>query len=373
MANGQVVINSGTQTNIASDLVGTVYYQTIKLDFGTAGVSNPFTGTIPQISNLAGGTITSDTIVGGTLNAGTFTVSGGTVTQINTIGTLPNIPGGSIVITSLPNIPGGTFNLGTVTLTALPNVPNGTLNLIGTVNTIGTFPNLPGGTVNLVTTVTNLSNGTIQNSGTVTGVGSISSLGSLGMLTAGTISMLNAGTITTLPNIPGGTINILAGGTLGILTNGTISSSGTTTGVGSVSNIGSLAVLNAGTINSGTFQINQIPTSKVTNFGTVGTAGAGTSFGTIQGTVGGGTEILLSDWSIVVLAGTPTVSLGWGTSSLPFQGTGLIDGGAFSPGGGIAKSVENSNHSGTNGIIVYGITAGTALFKVAYQVIATTV
>ena len=63
MAGTSVLINQGTQTAIANDSVGGTMYQTIKLDMGTTGVSNPFAGTI--------------------LN-------------VNQIGTLPNIPGGTI-------------------------------------------------------------------------------------------------------------------------------------------------------------------------------------------------------------------------------------------------------------------------------------
>ena len=180
-------------------------------------------------------------------------------------------------------------------------------------------------------------------------------IGNVGMLNAGTVSMLNAGTITTL-----GTM-----GTLGLLINGTLASSGTTTGVGTVSNIG--------TLNIGTVQISQTPTIKTTAYGTLGTAGAGTTFGTIQGTVGSGTEIIITGWSVVAISGTPTVSLAFGTAALPIQGTGVLMGGAFPAGGGIAQEVDNAINSGTNGLLIYGITSGTAFFTANYQTVATTV
>lgn len=57
-----VTITEGTQSGIATDQVGTVHYQGIKLDMGTAGVSNPFKGTIPEVSVLAKGTIGAGTV-----------------------------------------------------------------------------------------------------------------------------------------------------------------------------------------------------------------------------------------------------------------------------------------------------------------------
>lgn len=42
---GNVLINQGTQTSVATDAVGTVNYQIVKLDFGTAGTTSLFGGT----------------------------------------------------------------------------------------------------------------------------------------------------------------------------------------------------------------------------------------------------------------------------------------------------------------------------------------
>lgn len=87
MAN--VLINQGTQTAVAVDTVGTVNYQAIKLDMGTAGVSNPFSGTIPTVTNLAGGSIvvTNGTISHGTIDSGTIKLDGRTSRNILSYGT----------------------------------------------------------------------------------------------------------------------------------------------------------------------------------------------------------------------------------------------------------------------------------------------
>ena len=67
MAN--VLINQGTQTAIAVDTVGTLNYQAIKLDMGTVGASNPFSGTLPMLS---AGTISK-------LEQGSINVTAGTI------------------------------------------------------------------------------------------------------------------------------------------------------------------------------------------------------------------------------------------------------------------------------------------------------
>lgn len=54
-----LVVNEGTQTAIAVDTVGTLEYGVVKIDMGTAGASNPFSGTLPELTNLVGGTISS--------------------------------------------------------------------------------------------------------------------------------------------------------------------------------------------------------------------------------------------------------------------------------------------------------------------------
>jgi hypothetical protein len=76
-----VNINQGTQTNLATDVIGTVNYGIIKLDRGAAGVSSLFTGTIDAVTALAKGTISAGTINNGTINTGT--VNTGTVDVIS--------------------------------------------------------------------------------------------------------------------------------------------------------------------------------------------------------------------------------------------------------------------------------------------------
>jgi hypothetical protein len=99
MAN--IVVNQGTQTAVATDTVGTIEYQKIKLDVGATGASSPFTGTLAAVTNLAGGTVTAvnNLVKGtvtrveggtiqtnqltGTINVGTFVNNGGTVISDN--------------------------------------------------------------------------------------------------------------------------------------------------------------------------------------------------------------------------------------------------------------------------------------------------
>jgi hypothetical protein len=87
-----VNINEGTQTNIATDPVGTVNYQKIKLDIGAAGVSSLFTGTIPAVSNLATGTLASvANVVKGTITK----IEGGTIGVV-AAGTVTSLTAGTI-------------------------------------------------------------------------------------------------------------------------------------------------------------------------------------------------------------------------------------------------------------------------------------
>ena len=130
MAN--IYINQGTQTQIANDTVGgSIYYQTVKLDIGDTGLTSLFTGTIPQISKLSTGTITS--VQGGTIQ--TNMLSG-------TLNSLPNLPGGSIVVTTgtIASITNGNIVVTNATIGA------GTVNT-STVN----VSTLNAGTVNVAT------------------------------------------------------------------------------------------------------------------------------------------------------------------------------------------------------------------------------
>lgn len=64
MPESSIFITQGSQTPVAVDSIGGTAYQTVKLDMGTIGASNPFSGTLPTINSL--GTLNS-----GTINAGT--------------------------------------------------------------------------------------------------------------------------------------------------------------------------------------------------------------------------------------------------------------------------------------------------------------
>lgn len=111
-----ILINQGTQSGIAVDTVGTVNYQVVKVDMGTLGISNPFSGTLPMlsagtISNLLGGTIKNDgragrnilsygTTFGGTVAiygtlVGSASVGAGTSTWINDL-SIVNSKGGTV-------------------------------------------------------------------------------------------------------------------------------------------------------------------------------------------------------------------------------------------------------------------------------------
>jgi len=376
MSSSSVGINLGSATGIASDLIGTVNYGISKIDISPIGAS-------------------------GTLFNGTVGIS--SIPQIS-IGTIPNIPGGSIVMTNgtIGTVPGiGTIsNLGSLTnIGTLPNLPNGTLGSVlglgtlpgvGTVTNLGSITNigtlgtqtglgsvgglgtLPG--VGVITTVTNLSNGTIQNSGTVTGVGSISNIGSIAAIISGTIQ--NSGTVTgigTITNIGSltniGTIPNIPGGTLGILTNGTLSNSGTTTGVGTITNLGSVTnigqLYNAGTIQAGTIgtigNIGTLPnlpggsivvTSGTINSGTItaGTINTGTfvyTGGTLNliGTLQAGTVV--NNGGSVQISPKPAVNiLTYGTVSSGTIGT-LI----AAPGAGTAINILSFAIDGDAGIL----------------------
>lgn len=66
-------INQGTSAWIASDEVGSVQYQVVKLDVGANGLSSAFTGTvaaITSVANVVSGTLASITnVANGTINA----------------------------------------------------------------------------------------------------------------------------------------------------------------------------------------------------------------------------------------------------------------------------------------------------------------
>lgn len=208
------------------------------------------------------------------------------------------------------------------------------------------------------------------------------SLTNLGMLNAGTISMLNAGTISTLPNIPGGSIVMTAGtqqalGTIGTLGLGTVKVTSGTINVGTVTsnqatgtqNVGTIntGTINTGTINVGTFQINPLPaTNTISHAGTSGTIGIGTLVGTSS--IGVGTALYITRYSILSISGTPEVILAFGSQT---NGNQVVAHGLFPAGAGIAMPINEPHGFGTtNSPLTYQILsgAGTVAWDVDYFV-----
>lgn len=98
-----VLITEGTSTNVATDLVGTTNYQKIKLDYGAAGASALFTGTILGVNS---GTIDSTSQF--PPNPWQANISVGT----STLGTIkPAVSGSAIFITDLVISAGTQTNL----------------------------------------------------------------------------------------------------------------------------------------------------------------------------------------------------------------------------------------------------------------------
>ena len=128
-------------------------------------------------------------------------------------------------------------------------------------------------------------------------------------------------------------------------------------------NIEGTVIVSAGTILAGTLQINPVPTPTMQTFGTLGTAG-GSFFGTISAASGAGTRHFVSDVDIVIDSGTVDVRVLAGTG---IQGTGVLAGGKFPAGGGIAKKIEPVFATGTNSELTYHfVGAGTAFIVVNY-------
>lgn len=141
-----ISITEGTQTTIATDDVSGVQFQKVKLDVGGDGVSSPFTGSLANVGVIH--------------NAGTIAaipqVSVGTIPQVS-VGTLPvlSLDTGTITTGSLSNI--AELHDGTVVVKTIPQISVGTLPTVtlpdpvgSVVMTVGTIADVPGGTVDLV-------------------------------------------------------------------------------------------------------------------------------------------------------------------------------------------------------------------------------
>jgi len=128
-----ITLNEGTQSNIATDKIGSVNYQVIKLDVGAAGASSPFTGTLKELTNIVGGTVTkvnggSIVVTTGTVVFSSGTIAAGTVqpyglrhanyfatiinTTSNNFGTIkPAVAGSAIYVTDMIISVGSATNL----------------------------------------------------------------------------------------------------------------------------------------------------------------------------------------------------------------------------------------------------------------------
>ncbi len=289
----------------------------------------------------------------GTINTQVIAVGYGT---ISTIGTLPTITIGTI----------GTLGLGSVVVNTLPNLPGGSIVVTtGTITSIGTI-----GTLGLGTITGNL--GTIGTVGTLQGLGTLPGVGVITSLTNGSI------------NIPNGTLQALGTmGTLGTLQNqGSLTNLGQLYNAGTVQNqlAGTITALQNGTINKGTMNVgtlSPIPSIAVSTYGTHGTTGV-SIFGTLAGGTGAGagTEIFITSLSLTIpsTGGSQDASIGWGSNGGTFHaGTGLLVRGNFPPGGGIQKQFCPPVNSGTNGqLMLFQAGAGTVDVSVSYFITAST-
>ena len=150
---------------------------------------------------------------------------------------------------------------------------------------------------------------------------------------------LDIGSGTTASNF-GGTITEVANLAKGTITGGTL-----------------------GNLNAGTIQINPVPIPTILTFGTLGTAG-GSFFATVSAASGAGTKHYISGVDIVVQSGTADVRVLAGSA---IQGTGMLAGGFFPPGGGISNQIVPVFATGTNSELLYHfVGAGTALIRVSY-------
>ena len=281
----------------------------------------------------------------------------GTLLKINTIGTLPGLPSGTV---NVGTVNAGTINTGTIN--------TGTINT-GTINT---------GTINLGTvmgntaaggTLPNTSNpfviaGTSAVNGTVFALltdanGRLQVAQQIGTVNTGT---LNAGTINT-GTVNTGTINVatVTAGSI-IVTAGTVSAGTINTGT-----------INAGTINVGTFRLDSRTTQNIVSFGTQ-VAFTGAAAATIVGSasVGAGTSLWLQDVSLFnAQSGLGTFILGFGTTQ---QGTNVLMRAPLgtNAAAGIEKSFAKAVNGGmTNQDLVLSATgAGTVDLTISYFISA---
>lgn len=301
---------AGTNVNI---ITGTIQSSGTTTGVGTITNLGSFTngGTIKEISNIAGGTITTalnsgtiTTIAAGTLNTlgtvGSVTNLGsvtniGTVKEVTLVPTVSNLSAGSIaVITGTiggkaasgaasvanPVLIAGTDAGGTVYAPLISSA--GAVSVTGA--SAGTFNNISTGTqqtLGTVGVVNNIVTGTLATVGTIPGLGTLSNLG----------SFTNGGTIKEITNIAGGTITTtLNSGTITTIAAGTQNTLGT---IGTVLGIG------------GTLQTSGPISIISTNNSTTGTLAANGTYTGVFEDVTSYSEMRVSVW-----ASTPSASDG---------------------------------------------------------------
>lgn len=108
-------VNQGTQTDVYSLTNAGTEIPVIKLDMGAGTALNSFSGTIPEITNIVGGTLSR-------IN--------GTLTEVANVakGTITRVENGTINGTIL----GGTVNAGTVQVNMTPTIIGTSLHTRGT-------------------------------------------------------------------------------------------------------------------------------------------------------------------------------------------------------------------------------------------------
>lgn len=385
MAIENVPINPGTATPIAADLVGTTYYQVMKLDIGGDGSSGgPWDGKVQ----------------GGTINAGTTVISGGSVVlTVGTISSLPNVTlaGGTVQnlnagtitsVTEVANLAKGTItkleggtvglttrvgNLGTLELgTVVMN--SGTLNVGTVVNNGGTVAEITNGTIRVTagTVATNMLSGTL-NLGTVNMTSGTLNVGTV-VNNGGTVAEITNGTIrVSVGTVAAGSIVVTAGTVVA----GTLTNLGTAVGMGTLTNVGQ--VYNAGTLQAGTISNILGGTVKLDgrtgrNILTYGTVFGGTAAGyaTLVGSaaVGVGTSIWVTGYKLMNIgAGTLDALLGFGTV---LNGTSVLDRGSYAVSSGVNANLPHPVNAGmTNQDLVCWIgAAGTTQVTVKYFISA---
>jgi hypothetical protein len=241
----------------------------------------------------------------------------------------------------------------------------------GTVSTLGTLPNIPGGTIGVVSSLS---------AGTITKVEG----GTIGLITrVGNLGTLESGTISSLPNIPGGTLGVvqsISAGTITRVEGGTINAATVVLNSGTINvatiSAGTVVVgigtITHGTIDAGTVRIDARTTQNIITFGTQ-IAATAALVATIVGSasVGAGTSLWVNDISIINPYGSVLCVIGFGTAQ---QGTNVLLRGILGTqtGVGIEKQFPKLVNAGmTNQDLVFSTgAAGTIDLSISYLISA---